>query len=56
MAFDKFDRTVALDIYPRLLTEFDMLVFFIKLSLLEFQVTYLALLLLFSVTGGFEWS
>ena len=36
-------------IYPRLLTGFDMLVFFINLSLMEFQVSYLALLFLFSV-------
>ena len=29
-------------IYPRLLTEFDMLVFFTNVSLVEFQVRYLA--------------
>ena len=42
-------------IYPRLLTRFDMLIFFMNLSLTEFQVRYLALFLLFSVTDGLEW-
>ena len=42
-------------IYPRLLTGFGMLVFFTKLSLMEFQVRYLALFLLFSVIDDFEW-
>ena len=42
-------------IYPRLLTGFDMLVFFTNLSLMEFQVRYLALFLLFSVIDDFEW-
>ena len=42
-------------IYPRLLTGFGMLVFFTNLSLMEFQVRYLALFLLFSVIGDFEW-
>ena len=42
-------------IYPRLLTEFGMPVFFTNLSLMEFQVTYLALFLLFSVTDSFKW-
>ena len=42
-------------IYPRLLTGFDMLVFFTNLSLMEFQVIYLASFLLFSVIEGFEW-
>ena len=42
-------------IYPRLLTGFGMLVFFTNLSLMEFQVIYLALFLLFSVIDGFEW-
>ena len=32
-----------------------MLVFFTNLSLMEFQVRYLALFLLFSVIGGFEY-
>ena len=32
-----------------------MLVFFTNLSLIEFQVRYLALFLLFSVIDGFEW-
>ena len=36
-------------IYPRLLTGFGMLVFFTNLGLMEFQVRYLALFLLFSV-------
>ena len=42
-------------IYPRLLTRFGMLVFFTNLSLMEFQVRYLALFLLFSVIDDFEW-
>ena len=42
-------------IYPRLLTGFGMLVFFTNLSLMEFQVRYLALFLLFVVIDGFEW-
>ena len=42
-------------IYPRLLPRFGMLVFFTNLSLMEFQVRYLALFLLFSVIGDFEW-
>ena len=42
-------------IYPRLLTGFGMLVFFTNLSLMEFQVRYLALFLLFSVIDGFKW-
>ena len=32
-------------IYPKLLTEFDMVVFFTNLSLMEYQAIYLALLL-----------
>ena len=42
-------------IYPRLLTGFGMLVFFTNLSLVEFQIRYLALFLLFSVIDGFRW-
>ena len=42
-------------IYPRLLTGFGMLVYFTNLSLMEFQVRYLALFLLFSVIDDFEW-
>ena len=42
-------------IYPRLLTGFGMLVFFTNLSLMEFQVRYLALFLLFLVIDDFEW-
>ena len=42
-------------IYPRLLTGFGMLVFFTNLSLMEFQVRYLALLLPFSIIDSFEW-
>ena len=42
-------------IYPRLLTEFGMLVYFTNLSLMEFQVRYLALFLLFLVIDSFEW-
>ena len=42
-------------INPRLLTGFGMLIFFTNLSLMEFQVVYLALFLLFSVIDGFGW-
>ena len=42
-------------IYRRLLTGFDMLVFFTKLRLMEFQVRYSALFLLSLVIDGFEW-
>ena len=41
--------------YSRLLTGFDMLVFFINVSLMEFQVRCLVLFLLFSVIDGFKW-
>ena len=41
-------------IYPRLLTGLSMLVFFRNLRLMDFQVRYLALSLLFSVIDGFE--
>ena len=42
-------------IYPKLLIGFGMLVFFTKLSLMEFQVRYLALFLLSSVIDDFKW-
>ena len=42
-------------IYPRLLTEFGMLVFFTNLILMEFQVRYLVLYLLFSVIDDLKW-
>ena len=42
-------------IYSRLLTRFRILVFFWDLSLMEFQVRYLALFFLFSVIDWFEW-
>ena len=42
-------------IYPRLLNRFGMLVYFTNLSLMEFQVRYLTLFLLFSVIDSFEW-
>ena len=38
-------------IYPRLLTGFGMLVFFTNLNLMEFQVRYFTLFLLFSVSN-----
>ena len=55
-AFNRSGATqvVALD-NPRCLTGFCMLVFFTNLSLMEFQVRYLALLILFSVIDSFEW-
>ena len=42
-------------IYSRLLTGFGMFIFFTNLHLIEFQVRYLALLLLFSVIDNFGW-
>ena len=45
-------RAVALDI-SKALTEFGMLVFFTNLSLIKFQVRYLALFLLFLVISSF---
>ena len=45
-------------IYPRILTGFNMLVIFKNLSLMEFQVIYFALFLLFSVnmfSSGCGW-
>ena len=42
-------------IYLKLLTGFGMLVYFTNLSLMEFQVIFLALFLLFSVIDGFKW-
>ena len=47
-------QAAALDI-SKLLTQFVMLVFFTNLGLMEFHVRYLALFLLFSVIGSFEW-
>ena len=41
-------------IHPRLLTGFGMEVFFRNLSLMEFQISYMALFLLFLVIDGFE--
>ena len=41
-------------VYPRLSTEFGMLVFFSNLGLMEFEVRYLVLFLLFSVIEFFE--
>ena len=48
-------RAVAIDIF-KALTGFGMLVFFTNLSLVKFQVRYMALFLLFSVIDGFGWS
>ena len=42
-------------IYPRLLTGFGMLLFFTKFSLMEHQVRYLVLFLVFSVIDDFSW-
>ena len=54
--FNRYRATqaVALDI-SRDLTGFGMLVFFANLSLMEFQVRYLALFLLFLVKDDFKW-
>ena len=46
-------RDVELDISK--VTGLGMLVFFVNLGLMEFQVRYLASFLLFSVIGGFKW-
>ena len=45
---------VALDV-SKVLTEFDMLVFFTNVCIKELQVGYFALFCLFSVIEGFEW-
>ena len=42
-------------LYPRLLTRFGMLFFFTNLSLIEFQIRYLVLFLLFSIIDDFGW-
>ena len=42
-------------VYPRLLTGFGMLVFFTNLSLMEFDVRYLAIFLLFWLVGALKW-
>ena len=42
-------------IYPGFLAGFGMLVYFRNLSLMEFEVRYSALFLLFSVINGFDW-
>ena len=42
-------------IYPKLSTEFGMLVFFTNFGPMEFLARYLALILLFSVIGRFGW-
>ena len=42
-------------IYPKLLTGFGMLIFVTNSRLMEFQVRYMTLFLLFSVIDGFEW-
>ena len=53
-----FNKSGLLELWhlinPRLLTGFDMLVFFTNLRLMQFQVRYLALFLLFSVKDNFE--
>ena len=53
-----FNRSRLLElwhvIYPRLLIGFGTLVYFTSLSLMELQLRYLALFLLFSVIDGFE--
>ena len=55
-AFNRSGATQAVTfIFPRLLTGFAMLVLFINLGLMEFQVRYLALFLLFAVIDGFKW-
>ena len=48
------NRPIALDI-SKASDRVWMLVFFTNLSLMEFQIRYLALFLLFSVIGGFGW-
>ena len=42
-------------IYPKLLIGFGMLIFFTNLCVMEFQVRYSALFLLFSVIDDFDW-
>ena len=52
---EKLSFKMLVLIYPGLLTGFDILVFFTNLSLMEFQVRYLPLFLLFSVIDSFKW-
>ena len=55
-AFNRSGNTLALALdISKLLIEFDLLVFFTNVGVMEFQVRYLALFLLFSVLGGFRW-
>ena len=50
-----FNRSGTPRAVVRLSTKFGKLVFFTNLSLMGFQVRYLALFLHFSVIGGFRW-
>ena len=52
-AFNRCGATQGF-IYPRLLTESDIMAFFPNLSLMEFQVRCLALFILFSVIDSFD--
>ena len=55
-AFSSSQATWAVVLtYPRLLTGFGMLTFFTNVVLVEFQVRYLVLFLLFSLTEIFGW-
>ena len=54
-AFNRSGATWAVALHISKASEFSMLVFFTNLSLMEFQVRYLALFLLFSVIDDFEW-
>ena len=54
-AFNRSEALQAVALYTRLLTGFGMLVYFTNLSLMEFQVRYLALFVLLSVIDDFEW-
>ena len=47
-------RPVTLEIFKAFERDWHT-IFFINLSLLEFQVAYLAILCLFSVTDSYEW-
>ena len=52
--FNRSRATLALALdNPRFLRDIRMLVFFRNLVLMEYQIRYLALFLLFSVIGGF---
>ena len=53
--WDFFTSSMVLGLLDQLQILLQLYLFLHKLSLMEFQVTYLALFLLFSVMDGFQW-